>query len=114
MDLPEPEFKALISEYLLILGSKYIDDESLYLKHLQKQAQLQNTHALRQLSVLQQFDAIIKDIQSQITEETSNPFCALQTPLIHVCLIFVPELGKVQVAAAIRRMQVSQIDQFCV
>ena len=38
MDLPEPKFKALISEYLLILGSKYIDDESLYLKHLQKQS----------------------------------------------------------------------------
>ena len=61
MDLPEPEFKALISEYLLILGSKYIDDESLYLKHHQKQAQLQDTHALRQLSVLQQFDAITKE-----------------------------------------------------
>ena len=73
MDLPEPKFKALISEYLLILGSKYIDDESLYLKHLQKQAQLQNTHALRQLSILQQFDAITKDIQSQITDITHKP-----------------------------------------
>ena len=64
MDLPEPKFKALISEYLLILGSKYIDDESLYLKHHQKQAQLQDTHALRQLSVLQQFDAITKPVQN--------------------------------------------------
>ena len=81
MDLPEPEFKALISEYLLILGSKYIDDESLYLKHLQKQAQLQNTHALRQLSVLQQFDAITKDIQSQITDLNTLGY----ERIAHVC-----------------------------
>ena len=81
MDLPEPKFKALISEYLLILGSKYIDDESLYLKHLQKQAQLQNTHALRQLSVLQQFDAITKDIQSQITDLNTLGY----ERIAHVC-----------------------------
>ena len=56
MDILETEAKNMIRDYLNILACKFIDDESTYMKHLQKQAALNNEEAMHKLSVCKHFE----------------------------------------------------------
>tara|TARA_B100001758_G_scaffold185543_1_gene162274 strand:- start:7990 stop:8646 length:657 start_codon:yes stop_codon:yes gene_type:complete len=66
--MPEADFKKLIKRYLIILACKFVDDETSFIKHLQKQANANNTDAIEQLSVIKQFDTLLQHIQKTITE----------------------------------------------
>ena len=66
MDLSETDFKAMTAEYLLILASKFVDDENVYMKHIHRQAQLQNADAMKQVAVLKHFEELDSKVEVMI------------------------------------------------
>ena len=88
MDVSESEFKDLLQQYLITLGCKYVDDETMYMKHLQKQASLQNADAQKQLEILNRFESWNRQIMTYIERFQSLGYCRIA----HVCLAVKAEL----------------------
>ena len=82
MDVSESEFKDLLHQYLITLGCKYVDDETMYMKHLQKQASLQNADAQKQLEILNRFESWNQQIMTYIQRFQVLGYCRIA----HVCL----------------------------
>lgn len=68
MDILETKAKNMIRDYLNILACKFIDDETTYMKHVQKQAALNNEEAMHKLSVCKHFEQKHEQIHTYIDE----------------------------------------------
>lgn len=68
MEVDSEHFPVHMKEYLQILACKYIDDDTVFMKHLSKQAQLKNEAAQHQLDVIQKFTDLRTQIQTYIND----------------------------------------------
>lgn len=66
--LDDTELKVLLQKYLVILACKFVDDESSFIKHLQKQANANNLDAIDKLTVIKQMDALFQHLHKQISD----------------------------------------------
>tara|TARA_B100001540_G_scaffold245576_1_gene220734 strand:+ start:15096 stop:15716 length:621 start_codon:yes stop_codon:yes gene_type:complete len=66
MEIDSELFPTHMKEYLQILACKYIDDDTVFMKHLTKQAQLKNEAAQHQLDVMQMFSDLKTQVQTYI------------------------------------------------